>query len=231
MPDDRTPLDPDRRALLAVYEDRPTADAAVRALHALRGPGVDVLVGEDAGIRDSLLAEMQQEANDGFVSPQVGVVYSKESLRSSALLGPPLIALTTLLFLPLGLIPVGDAPVWLTLLAAAVVGAFCGGAILLVAGPAMGVKRSSEPLAAQRGIAVRLDGWSEEAERVLVRDGLIRLDVVDREGRAAGWTVASQDTSKGANIVDELRRNATPADDDDRASDEPAPDRTVYRQS
>ena len=160
----------------------------------------------------------------------MGVVYPKESLRSSTLLGPPLIALFTILFLPLGFIPMGEVDLWIRLLGAAVAGAACGGAILIVVGPAMGVKRANEPLAADRGIAVRFDAWSAEAEDALIRDGLLRLDVVDRDGQAPGWTVASQDTSKGAKVIDEIARNAQPADDDTAAGSTPAPDRTVHRQ-
>ena len=68
MADDRSRLVPERRALLAVYEDATTADEAVEALRALHGEG-EVLVGDDARPVDSLMAEMQAEANDSFVSP------------------------------------------------------------------------------------------------------------------------------------------------------------------
>lgn len=229
MAEDRSRLQPERRALLAVYEDQTTALGAMQALDALPDAG-EVLVGDEARPVDSLIAEMQQEADDAFISPQVAVVYPKESLRSSTIIGPPLIGLLALLFLPLGFVPIGDVDLWIRLVGAAIAGAACGGAILLVVGPAMGVKRAMEPAAAQRGIAVRLDGWSPDAEEALIRPGLIRLDVVDREGRENGWPVASQDTSKGLRIIDEVRRNAQPADNDDIARPVPEPDRTVRRQ-
>ncbi|HRW37894.1 MAG: hypothetical protein KDB04_08390 [Acidimicrobiales bacterium] len=230
MSHDYTLLPVERRSLIGVYEDQAAADAAVAALRARTGHDDDVVVGPEAHPIDSLLAEMQQESNDAVVAPHVGIIYPKESLRSSALLGPPLIAIFTILFLPLGFIPMGDVDLWIRLLGAAVVGAACGGAILLIVGPAMGVKRTSEPLAAERGITIRLDRWSPEAEEALIVDGLLRLDVVDREERASGWMVAAQDTSKGANVVGEMVRNAEPADNDDVAGATPAPDRTPHRQ-
>ncbi|MEZ5140815.1 MAG: hypothetical protein R2711_19180 [Acidimicrobiales bacterium] len=79
----------------------------------------------------------------------MGIIYPKESLRSSALLGPPLIAIFTLLFLPLGLIPMGDVDLDPPPGRRGRRGGVRWEAILLIVSPAMGVKRTSEPLAAE----------------------------------------------------------------------------------
>jgi hypothetical protein len=195
--------------LIAVYEDRETAEGVARSVVQV---GVDpscIRLGVDDDQAESLLAEMQEEVNRAIVAPAVAAVYTKEASKSILVFGVPIVALCTILALPLAILSIGETQLWQRLLVFGALGALTGLAITFVAGPAMGAKRANEPLAAQRGIVVRVDHASPEALAVMASAEPIRLDRIDENAEVmSAEPVTTEELSAGGGILDEIRRNA-----------------------
>lgn len=195
------------RALLAVYPD---LDAAC-AVHArLREAGVtddEVRIDAPEDERTSLAAEVQEEVTESFVSPQVGVVYPKETVKAGLALGPPMVAVGAVLGAVLTVVVgPGSWGVWLRTLVGAIAGALMAGSIAAIIIPAMAVKNPLDPPAAEAGVTLRLSRWSEDLERVLVESHPRRLDRLGGRGQPLG-TVITEEQSAPGGIIEEVAEN------------------------
>jgi len=178
-------------SLVGVY----SAEQVPAVVEALHREGLDpdaVAVGDRDDAVGALRAEMQQETNDAWISPQAGLAYSKESARGGAGLTVLLAAIGGVLFAPFGLIPMGDLPLWSRILLMAAIGVFAFGAIGAVAGPALSVRRPNDPMAAERGVTVRVASDAPNVTRAMVAAHPIRLDRVDATGATLS-TVSTED--------------------------------------
>lgn len=89
---------------------------------------------------------------------------------------------------------------------AAFIGAAIGGTIALVL-TALGAKRPNEPMAAERGVAIRVPDDREDLRRVLIAAHPIRVDVVDHQGRPIETIAEEPDASLQPETFDERQKN------------------------
>lgn len=201
------------RSLLGVYQDEQAAKEAAERAERAGAPKDSVAIGRREDEVISMQAEMQEEMDQSWVSPQAGFAYTKESAKGLAVLMPLLAVVGAVLALPLGLvISVGDLPLWLRLLIAAGVGATAGATVALVAGPALGSKNTAEPVAAQRGAVVRVDDDSPEVVRAMAEAEPLRLDEVGQGNDIRAATVTTEEDRSDDGVVEGMTRNLN-ADD------------------
>jgi hypothetical protein len=164
--------------LVAVFNDRPDADAAREALVHLGIGRSEVVIGDAGAHVASLRAEMQSEVSDGvatlpFVAPRRGM----QGFARVAALGT-LVALAAAV--PLALIDIGGA-YWVRYLFIAAFLTLLAWTIAFVVGFGMGVNRPEERMAAERGVTLQAPS-TPEARAELERRHPIRLDEVDASG-------------------------------------------------
>lgn len=191
----RAPRDREQQSLVGVYESEEDAKKAVERARKAGAAEGDVRVGAREDEVVSLQAEMQEEMDQSWVSPQAGFAYTKESAKGLAMLMPLMALVGAVVALPLGLIEFGDIALWVRLLVAALVGATAGATIGLVVGPSLGSTSPAKKTAADRGTVVRVDGGSPELSRTMAEGEPIRLDEV------------APDDSRVRTIVTEEQRN------------------------
>jgi hypothetical protein len=163
---------------------------------------------------------MQQETDDAWVSPQVGVVYSKESAKGGSMMTVGFAVLGAIVFLPFGAIDFGGIPLALRLLLAAVIGALAGGAIGAVAGPALSVRRPNDPLGAEKGVTVRVPGASPDVERAMAEARPIRLDWLADNGARLS-TVTTEEQQRHGGTTEEVADHLRHPESDLRSAGEP----------
>lgn len=195
------------RALLAVVPSREAAADLVRRLEDVGVPRDAVRVDQPGDVRTALEAEVQEEITQSFVAPQVGVVYPKETIKASIVLGPPFVAVGAVLGAVLGaFVPVDGWPLWLKIVLGIVTGATMGATIASIVIPAMSVKNPQDPAAAASGVTVRVADASEEALRILVAAEPIRLDRLGDGDRPIDTVVTEEQFTDGG-IVEEVAQN------------------------
>lgn len=160
------------------------------------------------GARDdhyrAIRSEMQEEMEQSWISPQFGVVYTKESAKT--LTGVSLVAVVigVVVMLPFAAVPIGDLELGWKLLIMAIVGAVLGITVGSIVGPAIGVKRPNEGLAADRGVVVRVSPANDAVEKMMATHDPIRIDRFDGEDLVV---VKTEELSQGKGAVDEVKRN------------------------
>lgn len=189
-------------SLVGVYPaDR--RDQVLERMVAAGAERAEIRIDDAADERRSLRAEMHQEVTDSYVSPQVGVVYPKETTKAMAVTGPVIVAVATVLALPLAIFFPDSMPWWARLLTAAVCGATAGGTIAVLVIPAMSLKNPHEESAADRGVVVAIDRYSPEIEHAMAACEPIRLDKMGPDGVVIGAVTTEEDQADGG-IVEEL---------------------------
>lgn len=196
----------DDAEILGVFEDEQTAEAArARAQQAGADPSA-IRTGEREDRVDAVRAEMREETERSFLSPQAGVLMTKEMTKGTGLMVPVAAAIGALVLLPLGFVEIGGLPLWLRLLGAAVAGAFAGGTVGAIVGGGVGAKGPAEPLASERGTTVRVqDGRREVADAMARGSDPIRLDRVDPGGGRIE-TVTTEEERSDEGTVESLGR-------------------------
>jgi hypothetical protein len=178
--------------LIAVYADRATADRVADRLSEEGLPAGSVHVDRTEDEATALLAEMREESANAFISPQVGVAYTKEAKRSMAAYLPAAVAVGALVALPFAFIDWGGPSFWVRAFWMVVIGGAFGGTIAAVAVPALASRSPYEPSGAQRGVVVRVDTWSQQLEERMADADPIRLDRLGTHARPIG-TVTTED--------------------------------------
>ena len=164
-------------ALIAVYRDRETADAAVHELSAEQGiPATSMRTGDEADMQASIRAEMDAEVAEGWGSPGMGAFVTAEMMRGALLFIVILGGVGLFVGLGLGYLLYGSGEVWTRLGVGALVGALFGATVGGLLGGGLAMKSPEEKLAAERGVAVALDPASPAAEEVLAKYEPIRID-------------------------------------------------------
>lgn len=141
-----------------------------------------------------------------FVSPQAGIVYTKEAMKTGAWMMPVFIVVGVLVALPIAFMFQSDASTGVRVLAALGIGVAMGGTVALVL-MALGQKNPDEPMAAERGVTVRVPDDTEELRRVMIAAHPIRLDVVDDEGRPIETIAEERDHSADPHTFDERQKH------------------------
>lgn len=205
MPTDDTDHGPDA-ALLGVYPPEHVGTV----LEALRRHGVPrhaVRLGADADGVLELRAEMREETDEAWIAPQAGLAYSKEAAKGGSASTVLLAVLGAVLFAPFGAIPFGGLPTVARVVLMAIVGALALGAIGAIAGPALSVRRANDPLAAERGVTVRVDADTPELEAAMASSHPIRLDRIGPDGDRLA-TLATEEQERRDGLADDVAATA-----------------------
>lgn len=199
---------PDEDEALGVFQDRQRAEAAAERL---REAGVDeshIRVGHDADSRASLEAEMREEMEESWLSPQGAFLAPKEAAKGLSLVIPIGVAVGVLVALPFAFFSTfGGASIWLRLVIAVATGAIAGGTIGFIVGGGMAVKGPDEPLAAERGVPVRVADAGDEVVDALADEDPVRLDTVAPSGRKTS-TVETEEERSPDGVVEDLAESA-----------------------
>jgi hypothetical protein len=176
--------------LLAVFPDKQTADRVIIDLR--ENAHVTAHAGTNRDEQHSLNAEMAEEIEESWVSPQAGFLYPKEGARFGAWIAPLCIIGGILVTLPITFL-------WTMTNAARIatgvgVGAAMGATVVLIL-MSLGQKRPSEPMAAEEGVVVRVSADREDVRQMLLAAHPLRLDVVDDQGRPIETIATEGDSS------------------------------------
>jgi hypothetical protein len=191
--------------LVAVFRSQGEADEAARRLHSIGVDDAAITVGDQRDEITSLKAEMREELTEGWILPQAGMALTKQGAKglgivtiSAAVIGAVVAA--PFAFIDFGL-SFGGRLVLLVL-----IGLAFGAAVGLVIGPALASKRPDEPMAAQRGVVVRVHRDSEQIRSVLTDLQPVRVDEI--KGRVPTGTVTTEETQTASGIVQDLEAGA-----------------------
>lgn len=192
-------------ALLAVFphERLPEVDGMIDGLGV---PRHLVHVGTEEDERASLRAEQNEEARESVVSPQAGVVLTKEPAKALTLTLPLVALAGVLIAVPFAFIEVDGLSFWSRVVWYAIAGAASTTTIAFIVTAAMAAKDPFEPGAAQRGVVVRVDDVRPEVERALSGVGPLRIDRLDEDGAVLSTVVTEEDLDDGG-IIEEVEEN------------------------
>jgi hypothetical protein len=166
-----------RADLLAVYETREQAEAAARAAERLGVPQASIRVGDARDEAPALEAEMRAEMEAGVVAPQAGVAVPKEQAKASGAAMALGALIGAIVLMPFAAFDFGNLPVAARLLICALVGASAGATGTYVVGAAA-ARGPADPMAAERGVTVRIGAGDQRVVDALKQTQPIRLDVV-----------------------------------------------------
>lgn len=184
------------QTVVAVFRDRSSADRAVREATGAGVPAGDVTVDRGQDDVAALRGEMRQEIEDTVAGPGVGSV--TREMRQGFVLTIPIGAIAgAVLGILLGLLPFGGS-LGLRLAIGAVVGAVAGSVAAFVMGGALGAKSPAVPLAADRGVTVRVACWDADqaslvAERLSALNP-VRVDLLTAFDQPSGTVSTEEDT-------------------------------------
>jgi hypothetical protein len=194
-------------ALLAVYRDRGTADAAAEALHSRAGIESEALrVGDWHDAQVAIAAEMDEEVDTGWASGVFGFA-TAEMIRGAALFG--LLAATAgfLAGLPIGyFLYDASSSTWTRLAVGGLVGGLFGAVVGAMLGGGMAVKSPEEPLAGDLGVPVLVADAPEGAESVMSAYHPLRIDRFEDGHHIA--TIPTEPPHRIAHTVKDFAANA-----------------------
>lgn len=174
-----------RQHLVAVMPD---AESAARLARGLRQRGVaaeSIATGERLVETEALRAEVAAETTDAVVAPQAAFIASKEAVRGTALFTLVGSIAALAIAAPIALIEVAGLDYWARYLIEAAFLVFMVFLIAYVLGGAWGWD-PERPLAAERGVVVRIDDISPQIEQFVIAEGPLRVDRVTDDGAPAG---------------------------------------------
>ncbi len=200
---------PEKDEALGVFKDRQSAEAAAqRARDAGGDDAAGIRVGDQADSRASLEAEMREEMEESWLSPQAALVATKESAKGMSLVIPIGAVVGVLAALPFAfLITFGGASLVLRLVIAVATGGLGGAAVGFIVGGGMAIKGPDEPLAAERGVTVRVPNARKEVVDALSEEDPVRLDTVAPSGRKTS-TVETEEEREPDGVPEDLAQSA-----------------------
>jgi hypothetical protein len=193
MPDRGSGYD---QTVLGVFPTVGAADAAAGDVARVGIPGDRIHVDEGRDEVVAMRAEMREEIEHTVIGPGPVGPATKEMTKGLRLSFPVGIIIGALLVLPFGFIPFGGLSLYVRLIIAVVVGAVAGLSVALVLGGGLGAKDPEEPLAAERGITVRVEARTPDEGRqiadLMTRHAPIRVDLMTAFDQPA-HTVATEE--------------------------------------
>lgn len=179
--------------VVAVFRDRASADAGVRAARDAGIPPDRIVVGSDEVV--ALRAEMREEAET--ITPGPAPVATRRATRRIGAALPIGAVIGAILVGPFGLLDWASIHVLLRVLIAAAAGAAAGMAVALVLGGGLAAwDADEEPLAAEHGVTLSIRArTADEGERLaelLRRHDPIRVDLATAFDQPTD-TVTSED--------------------------------------
>lgn len=188
-----------RQHLVAVMPDSESADRLARDLRKRGVAAESIRTANSDTDTEALRAEVAAETTDGIVAPQAVFIASKEAVRGTALFSLVGSIAALVIAVPIALIEVGGLDYWARYLIEAAFLVFMVFLIAYVLGGAWGWD-PERPLAAERGVVVRIDDTSSETERFVIAEGPLRVDRVADDGAPAG-TVHTEGSHADERIV------------------------------
>lgn len=173
----------DSDILLGVYPTADAAHAAAQAAQEAGAQGIRVAAADDAAA--SLDSEMQAEMTNSWTSPQAFGVIPKEAAKGAALGVPLATVIGIVVALPFAFLPIPGTigmAIGTKLLIAAIVGAVGGATVGFIAGAGFAAMGPADPMAAERGVTVRVDDGRPAVESALRDAHPIRLDRLHADG-------------------------------------------------
>lgn len=197
--------EPEGDEVLGVFQDDAQAEAAARRA---RAAGVDesaIHVGEGRDETTSVRAEMQEEMENSFLSPQAAVLVTKEMTKALTLAVPLGATIGAALLVPFAFFLFTEFSLLGRLAVAILTGGLAGATVGAVAGGGLGAKGPANPLAAERGVTVRVDDGRQEVADALAQEDPLRLDRVSDSGVRRD-TVTTQEERTDDGVVQDVSR-------------------------
>jgi hypothetical protein len=142
-------------------------------------------------------AEMREEVEHTVIGPGPVGPFTKEMTKGLAKAVPIGVVVGMAIALPFAFIPVSGVSFLVRLLVALGVGAAAGGTAGLVIGGGLGAKGPAEPVAADRGVTVRIPCRSRDEAKALAdrleRLDPIRVDLMTAFGQPSGTVATEED--------------------------------------
>lgn len=192
------------RSVLAVFE---TEDEARRARDRLVAGGVAedaITIGGDGDEVASLRAEMHEEVSKAWIMPQASFIATKEGARGFVVTLVVIGAIALVLGIPLAFIDFGF-DFWIRLLVVEAIMLCVAFAIALVFGPGLASIRPDVPMAAERGITVRVDADTPAVRQAIVDLAPIRVDEIGPRDVPVD-TVFTEDDRGSTSVASEAGR-------------------------
>ena len=209
---------------LGVFGDRERAEAAAARAEDAGADADRIRIDDDADERASLEAEMREEMEESWMSPQAALIATKEAAKGLSLVIPIAAVIGVAITLPFAFIfDFGGIPLWLRVVSAVATGALGGGSVGFVVGGGMAVKGPDEPLAAERGVTVRVPGADGETVGALAEEDPIRVDTVAPSGRKTS-TVTTEEESTPDGVVENLSQKSDQPEGDWSRTRDPGAD-------
>jgi hypothetical protein len=185
------------QTVVAVFQDRSSADRAVREAIGFGIAAGDVTIDRVQDEVAALRSEMRQEIEDTVAGPGVGSV-TREMRKGFVLTVPVGAVAGAAVGVLLGLLPFGGS-LGLRVAIGAIVGAVAGGVAAFVMGGGLGAKSPAAPMAADRGVTVRVACRNaDQAQRVAGRLSAfdpVRVDLLTAFGQPSG-TVSTEEQER-----------------------------------
>ncbi len=191
--------------VLGVFEDDAQAEAAARRARAAGAQESAVHVGEGRDELTSVQAEMQEEMSNSFLSPQAAVLVTKEMTKALTLAVPLGALVGAALLVPFAFFLFTEFSLFGRLAVAVFTGGLAGATVGAVAGGGLGAKGPADPLAAERGVTVRVDDRRQEVADALAEEDPIRLDKVSGSGVRLD-TVTTEEEQTDDGVVEDVSR-------------------------
>jgi hypothetical protein len=187
------------RQLLAVFADEATARKAEESLIEAGVARGAISVADSTDETPSLRAEMREELDKSWVLPQAGFVAPKEGARSLVAVTVTACVIAAVIAVPVAFIDFG-MNFWARLLVSELVFIAMALVIGLVVGPSLGVKRPDEPMAAQRGVTLRVGLDDDRTRERLTAFKPIRVDVITIQDEPVATVVTEEDRTGGQGV-------------------------------
>jgi hypothetical protein len=183
---------------VGVFQDE---EQAQRVAEAVKRNGGEVRVGDADDAVDSLRAEMQDEMQNSFVSPQAALIVNKEQGKGLLVVCGALTVLGAIIGALVGLIPMAHLPLVTRVLIGALVCATAGATIGFVVGPGLASRGPRDAMAAEQGVTVSANS-SPSVTKAMSDSDPIRIDLIDAESRATETAVTEEDEGGGGVFED-----------------------------
>ena len=198
--------EPEGDEMLGVFEDDEQAEAAARRARAAGVEESAIHVGEARDEITSLQAEMQDEAENSFLSPQAAVLATKEMSKALSLAVPLGAVIGAGLMVPLAFFVFTDFSLFGRVTVALFTGGLAGATVGAVAGGGLGARGPANPLAAERGVTVRVDDGRQEVADALAQEDPVRLDKLSQSGVRLDTVTTEEDRTDDGVVQDVSRK-------------------------
>ena len=196
---------PQDQELLAVYPTRERAEQARERLLRLGVRPESVRLDAESDEVLSLRAEMHEELTQAWIVPTAAFVATKEGAKGMGMVGAIAIVIALAIAIPLAFVDFGST-LGVRLIVFSLVAVALGGTIGFVAGAGMGSKRPAEPMAAHRGVVLRVDQDTQELRDALADEEPIRVDEVTHDDVPLD-TILTEEQAHDDGTVEEVAAN------------------------